>query len=259
MKTYVAIILDNSGSMKRTKLQAMQSFNEQVQQMKINAKEGQEIIASLITFNGNVYEHLWGESVEKVNELTEKEYQPDGGTAMRDAVGYTIQKYMDTTDYKNKDNAYLLIVISDGETNVDKLYSISALRELTDFTTSADNWTITYMGCSESYLKQVSLETGIPVSNMAAFSNNSAKDYEYANSQLRARTAKYFNARSKGLSVSCNYMSDDNKVADFNVNAENNFNVNVTNLNENLNNDNQKALKSFLKKNVNDLDVVKPH
>ena len=55
-KTHVAIVLDKSGSMGDTKDATISGYNEHVQQLKKNAQDGQEILVSLVTFNGEVFE-----------------------------------------------------------------------------------------------------------------------------------------------------------------------------------------------------------
>ena len=168
-KTYVTMILDQSGSMCGTKAQAVQGYNEQVQQMKLNSKE-QDIFCSLITFNGNVFEHLWCEPAEKLTEAAADDYNTSGTTAMRDAVGYAIEKLQRTTDSK-EDVAYLVVIISDGEENASRHYSVEALRELKDSVDKTGKWTFTYMGCNDKYLKKVAQEMNIPISNVAKWSN----------------------------------------------------------------------------------------
>jgi uncharacterized protein YegL len=218
MKTYVAIVLDKSGSMARNKDKTIMGYNEQVQQLKANAKD-QEIYVSLVTFNGEVYEHLWNESADKLNESSTEDYVPNGGTAMRDAVGYTISRLQETTDQNEKDVAYLVIVISDGETLNDRRFSVPQLRELIDGCQASGKWTFTYLGCSADYLQEVSRQTGVPVSNMGVWDNSRA---DLAIKALRAtavRSNSYFAARAAGATASCNYMSDSCDVADFTKDA----------------------------------------
>jgi uncharacterized protein YegL len=215
MKTYVAIVLDKSGSMASTKEKTIVGYNEQVQQLKVNAKD-QEILVSLVTFNGEVYEHMWNESAEKLSEATAEDYMPHGGTAMRDAQGYTIKRLQETTDPNEKDVAYLVIVISDGETLNDKHFSKPQLRELIDGCQATGRWTFTYLGCSENYLKEMAHETGIPVSNMAVWDNSRDDTALRGMRQTAIRSSGYFAARAKGATAVCNYMSDDlDSVADF--------------------------------------------
>lgn len=214
-RTYVAIVLDKSGSMAGTKKETISGFNEQIQQMKENAKD-QEIFCSLVTFNGEVYEHLWNVNAGDLSEASESDYIPNGGTAMRDAMGYTIQKLLDTTDHANEDNAYLVVVISDGQTNTDQHYSSAGLKEMIEACRGTGRWTFTYMGCSKEYVESIAREMAIPLSNVAAWDNSGFGYATAGMSNQVMRSKKYFDSRAKGQTAVCNYMSDElGQVANF--------------------------------------------
>jgi uncharacterized protein YegL len=170
--THVCMVLDQSGSMCTTKVQAVQGYNEQIQQMKLNAKD-QNILGSLVTFNGEVFEHLWCEEATNLAEATVEDYVTEGSTAMRDAIGYTVEKLLKTTDSKDDDVAYLVVIISDGEENASRHYSVESLKELIQSVQKTGKWTFTYMGCDDEYIKKVAKETAIPLANMAKWSNAS--------------------------------------------------------------------------------------
>ena len=213
-KTYVTIVLDQSGSMCDTKAQAVQGYNEQVQQMKLNSKD-QDIFCSLITFNGEVFEHLWCEPADKLTEATADDYNTEGSTAMRDAVGYAIEKLQRTTDSK-EDVAYLIVIISDGEENASRHYSVAALRELKDSVDKTGKWTFTYMGCDDKYLKKVAAEMNIPISNVGKWSNASPELAVRGQHHNAMRMKKFYGARAKGATTqACVYSEDCTKLADF--------------------------------------------
>jgi len=204
-KTHVAIILDKSGSMGSIRAQAIQNYNEQIQQMKENAKD-QDIFCSLITFNGEVFEHLWDEDVTKLEEADYASYVPAGSTALRDAIGYTIQKLQSTTTLDDN-TAYLLLIISDGDENASTKFNVSQLREMIESCQATNHWTITYMGCDERYIKKLSEETSIPISNCAVWSN----DLKLAAGTMKAARSRndgYFASRSRGLMATSNLYSD---------------------------------------------------
>jgi hypothetical protein len=151
---------------------------------------------------------------------------PNGSTALRDAVGYTIQKLMDTTDTSDENAAYLLIVISDGQNTDNGPYTVAALKEMIDACQKTGRWTITYLGCSESYLQQLSRETGVSASNMAAWSNASADKARYGLHATALRTSSYLSDRSTGITSSATYMNDqEGKVANFVSSGDENLNV----------------------------------
>lgn len=213
-KTHVAIILDKSGSMDKTKDSALMGFNEQIQQLKEDAKT-QDILCSLVTFNGDVFEHLWNVPVSEISEIDAENYQPLGSTAMRDAVGYTVQKLLSTTDHEDPNTAYLVIVISDGDTNQDRHYTWSSLRELTQSCEATKKWTFTYMGCSKEYLEGLADQIGTSVGNMAAWSNATSDSAVLGFDHMRSRQKKYFAERAMGQTYCANYSTSSHTVADF--------------------------------------------
>ena len=68
-KTHVAIILDRSGSMSGTRMPTVTGYNEQIEQVQNDSKD-QDILVSLVTFNGHVYEHFWNESADKLTKAS---------------------------------------------------------------------------------------------------------------------------------------------------------------------------------------------
>jgi uncharacterized protein YegL len=219
-KTYVAIVLDKSGSMAGTKAQTIAGFNEQVQETQKNAKD-QEIFCSLVTFDGEVYEHLWNVPAKELTEATAEAYKPTGATAMRDAMGYTIQKLLNSTEHENENNSYLIIAISDGDTNSDKHYNSAALKEMVEACRGTGRWTFTYMGCTKEYVEKIARETSIPLANVAAWSNSTAGGASAGMSNQRKRLSKFYGARGQGVKACANYMSDQIGVsADFTEDQE---------------------------------------
>lgn len=219
-KTIVAIVLDKSGSMRKTKKQAIEGYNEEIQQLKENSKD-QDILVCLVTFNSNVDEHLWLEPAEKLVEASEEDYVPNGGTAMYDAMGYTIQKLLDTTDYEDKNTSYLIRVISDGESMSDSKYGrdnvpSATLVEMIEACQDSKQWTISHMGCSASYLHKVAKATGISPSNMASWNNTHAEGATRGVKMAARKTGEFLQKRHLGVSQSMGYMNDSiGEVADW--------------------------------------------
>lgn len=207
-KTYVAFVIDKSGSMLSIREQVIRDYNEQVQQAKENAKD-QEILACLVTFNGAVFEHTWLEDVNNMEEITTESYVPNGGTAMIDGIGYTIKKLQDTVEDKDEDHvAFLINIISDGEENASRHYDSATLRTMISACQETKRWTFAYMGCSESYLKEVAKSTNIPISNMAVWdsSNTVSASHGLASKNLRSRS--YYSKRAMNVTDVDSYYSD---------------------------------------------------
>ena len=214
-RTYAAIVLDKSGSMGYIKDQTIVGFNEQVQQLKLNSQDpDMETLVSLISFNGDVFEHIWNKPAAEVSETDASDYNPDGSTALRDAIGYTIKKLKETTDTKSPDNAYLLIIISDGQENLSRHWSQAALVEEIDSCQKSGKWTFTYMGCDKIYTEQVAKSLHIPISNAAVW-DNTAVGSKMAYATSANSTARYLRGRMNNQILTSNFHSMDECLADF--------------------------------------------
>lgn len=228
-KTYVAIVLDKSGSMGGTQAQTIAGYNEQIQQLREDAKDT-EIYVSLVTFNGEVFEHFWNVPAAELKEAAVEEYRPGGNTAFRDAVGYAIKKLQETTDTKDENNGYLIIAISDGYENSSSHFSAEQLRRLIDSCEETGRWTITYMGCDATYLKEVARQTGIKLDNMALWNNTSSSKTTRGLHQNRSKLAAYMTFRKGGEYKASNFHSEmEGCFADYSYSADEIGDVNITN------------------------------
>jgi hypothetical protein len=225
-KTHVAIVLDRSSSMFDQRKAAVEGYNEHIQQLKIDSKD-QDITCSLVTFNGNVIEHLWKVPAAELEEATVESYAPNGSTAFFDAIGYTIDKFM-AEDDGDEDTAYLMIAISDGEENASSHYKSpypddrKIIREIFEGAQSTKRWTFNFLLCSEDDVRRVSAATGVDASNMAIWSNqdnqntkramdaNRMKLHQYTQSRKMGQKFQSFGFHSEGIGSAACY--DDSKV-----------------------------------------------
>lgn len=213
--TYTVLILDQSGSMRDRRQYAVQMYNEQVQQAKLNSKDN-DIRMCLLTFNGDVFEHLWDVPATDLQESTDADYECGGSTALNDAIGYAIEKLLATTDSNKEDTTYLVQIITDGEENASSHFKRemvlkngimqyeNPLKALIERVQETKRWTFAFMGCSQNYLEQLSKETAIPTSNMAAYSLAAMGTAPL----MAAGSANvYYRNKSGGQSVHANYMN----------------------------------------------------
>jgi len=209
--------------MSTARLATVSTYNEQVEQLKIDAQDGNDILASLITFNNNTYEHLWNVPASEMPLSSYEGYTPAGGTNIWDAMGYVMDRWEKETNTNDPDNFYIMTVISDGqhEDPHSKRKPESLHKEVT-IKQETGRWTFSFLGCDKNYLEKFAKQTGIPLSNMGVWSN--ANNYMAASSAgtgVRQATNKYFMARKECKSVTANFYSDDNdKCADFAANID---------------------------------------
>ncbi len=131
-RVFNLIILDESGSMSTIEKQAIGAVNETIQTIR-NAQEkheDQEHFMSLVVFNSDevrtVYDSL---EVNKIEELSGKQYRPSSCTPLYDAMGNSLtalQRKVAETDF------VLVTVVTDGYENASKEYDGASIKALVD-------------------------------------------------------------------------------------------------------------------------------
>jgi Mg-chelatase subunit ChlD len=158
--THVALVVDASGSMSSIYPQTIKAFNEQLGEIKVQSyRAKQNTKVSVSTFSGDNREG-WGARIssyfsstlrrlaveqfpESVAPLGHHNYVVGGGTPLIDAVGETLQGFMDTRDFNDPLHSYLLIVVTDGEENTSHTYR-STIRDLVKRALLTDRVTIAF-------------------------------------------------------------------------------------------------------------------
>ncbi len=212
-RMYIAIILDRSGSMKYSRAATIRGFNEQADKIRKEAeKTNVETYVSFYTFNQNVEPHYHNTSINFLQDMTDEEYVCVGDTAMYDAVGQAISELKRNTDTNNKNNSYVVIVVSDGRENKSKKWTRAALADEIKACQDSGLWTFTYLGANQD-LSKVADQLNIPKGNVAAY----AADMEGTKSAWasnRSSIGKLFRAKAGGQSQVSNFYGDDDKITD---------------------------------------------
>lgn len=222
--TYPVLILDRSGSMASVRDRTVSDINEKVQMYRNEAKLGEQTIkACFLSFNEHLDEHLWLEDAEKLQTVTNDDYKPDGGTALNDAIVYTLTKLQETVKLEDED-AIWVTIITDGEENSSKLHPrpkgdifvkqlIKRLEAITN-SKGQPQWTINYIGANQD-VEEVAERYGITHANCAVYSTKNAQTVGAAHNYYNARSQAFLRARTKGVTASRNLVSDvDGQVAD---------------------------------------------
>ena len=151
-QVYNLIILDKSGSMSSIANAAIAGFNETVggiRSAQERFKDTQEHFVSLMIFcnceKTMVYDMV---PVEKVKELTSKEYRPCCGTPLYDAMGLSINALYKAI--KDKEDATAVVtVITDGLENASKEYNGAAIKALVERMKDEEGWNFAYIGTNQ--------------------------------------------------------------------------------------------------------------
>jgi len=198
-QTYIALVIDRSGSMSDVRDAAYTGINEQLNSIRLNAKKGGKTFVTYIQFD-NVIETLFDQiTAEKVQDITYSDFEPRGSTAMLDAVGQAIDEFRKTVT-ETDDTGYLVVVISDGYENASQKETYASLAEKIKQCEATGKWTFTYM-LSNVDLATVIDKLGASVGNVSGFVSTAAGTAA-AWTTNAASSVNYMNSRASGVTSS---------------------------------------------------------
>lgn len=146
--TELVFILDRSGSMSGLESDTISGFNSMLARQK--DVEGKCYITTVLF--DNEYELLHDRiEIQAVRPISDKEYFVGGSTALLDAVGRTINKIGNAqrntaADYR-ADNV-LFVIITDGQENSSREYSMRRIKEMIERQKSKYDWEFIFLGAN---------------------------------------------------------------------------------------------------------------
>ena len=155
MNVYNVIILDESGSMTAIYDQALTGINEVLSGIRKNQRDypDQQHYVTIVTFEGNgisgVKTRRDRVAIEKVEDLTKKDYRPGGCTPLYDAMGKTLNTLESQID---KDDRVLATIITDGYENSSEEYSGKTIRALVA-RLRENGWAFAYIGANQDAIE----------------------------------------------------------------------------------------------------------
>jgi uncharacterized protein YegL len=183
--TDITLLLDKSGSMQylyKDTVGSVKSFIEQQKQV-----EG-EANLTLITFSSSeLYNVEFSCDIKKCPEL---EYSINGGTALLDAIGKTIEDTIKRIDgLKIKPDKVILAILTDGEENQSKEYKLEAIKKMIETQESKEKWEVIYLGANQNAIK-VAENMGIKFEKSITYGANSIGTTSAMRS-FSAKTSEY--------------------------------------------------------------------
>ncbi len=152
IRTHNLIIVDESGSMCSIYRQALDGMNETLQTIRQAAKDypTQQQLVTLVTFDtGHYKEHFKALPASKTRHLTDRDYNPGGGTPLYDAMGRAIS---DLRGRLEEGDAVLVTVITDGYENASCEYSGADIKAMVE-ELSKKGWLFTYIGANQDSIQ----------------------------------------------------------------------------------------------------------
>jgi uncharacterized protein YegL len=208
-KVFISFVLDESGSMQGGKNEIVSGMNEQIQTLK-KKFEGEmvEPVVSFIKFADNIVSLYEGRTISDLSEFEPKGYNPNGSTALYDAVGYTIDMMQRLDGIDEEGNSALLVVITDGEENASHKFSSSQIAEKIQSLNKTGKWTVTYLGPNNVDLTQVNKATKISYGNMLTADFSTSEGYTTAFRSMNDSLGIYASNVSFGAISGCSVSSD---------------------------------------------------
>jgi uncharacterized protein YegL len=178
-QTLVVFLLDRTGSMASVKQETIGGFNGYLDEL-LKKPESENIRFHFVQFDtvstDTVHDRV---KLSEVAKLTDKTYEPRGGTNLYDAIGSTIRA---TQDKVNGDKV-LFVTLTDGEENSSSEWNQSTIKALIKEKEDKDKWTFSYIGVGpEAWAANERLAAGtIGASNVlrATRGKNTQKAYSH--------------------------------------------------------------------------------
>lgn len=204
--TVIHLLVDKSGSMGAIRKQTVGAINEYINSLKKDKVDDKTLI-NLCFFSKNYSRNcphgdLSYETVFKANPLEEfkdielKDFKPDGGTPLYDAIAKAISDVDEVVDSCKKKPDILFIIVTDGMENSSSECTSESVKNAIA-TKENDGWTVVYLGANQDAW---AVGGGFGVARANTMSYNAA-DIGSTMSNLASATSRYRSTKSKASST----------------------------------------------------------
>ena len=145
---YNLIILDESGSMSGVTRQTITGCNETLNCIRTTAQEDKSMrqFVSIYCFDTEKSRYLMKNMpIENINDITSKDYSPNGCTPLYDAIGNTVSELKNIANDSN--TTAKVTIITDGMENASRKWTHSAVVEIID-SLKKQGWVFTFIGAN---------------------------------------------------------------------------------------------------------------
>lgn len=191
----IICILDMSGSMNSIIEKARYGFNDFLKEQK---NSGNDINFTLMFFNTTFYVPYKNVPINEVKKLKEDSYYAQGCTSLYDAIGISIDDYMDylgDTPNEFRSDKTLFVILTDGEENSSKIYHKDLIKLMVTQMREEFKCEFIYLGANQDACYQAEI-MGMDRSNAfnyeatndgitVAYSNISKATTYYASNEVK--------------------------------------------------------------------------
>ena len=188
--TEIVFILDESGSMWHLADDTIGGFNSYVEEQR---KQPGEALLTTVAFNTNyrvLHNHV---NIKDVKPLTNKDYEPCGGTALFDAVGNTINSVgnrLANTPESERPSKVIVVITTDGQENSSHEYNREQIQQMVKHQQEKYSWEFVFIGAGiDGYAEAERIGIGgiraMSVTADKTGSNNLFKSVTFATNSVR--------------------------------------------------------------------------
>ncbi len=165
----VNFILDRSGSMEDVKDETIKGFNNY--RKELLGQKGISYLMTLTLFGGpEVITKHAADPLEKVADLDNQSYRPDGYTPLYDAIGRTIREV--ERNLNGQAAKVVTVIMTDGLENSSREWDLGKIEKLMKEKEAEGNWTFVFLGASKEVWQQ-GVQLGVSMGNMAQYNPKS--------------------------------------------------------------------------------------
>lgn len=146
--TEIVFILDESGSMCDLAKDAIGGFNSLISKQK---NEEGEAVVSTILFSDNsriLHDRV---SLDKIEKMTDKDYCPNGCTALLDTVGNAVKHIAKIHKYAREEDIpehTLFVITTDGMENASRHFTTADVKKLISRQQEKHGWEFVFLGAN---------------------------------------------------------------------------------------------------------------
>ena len=146
--TELVFILDKSGSMAGLEKDVIGGFNAMIEKQK---KEKGEALVSTVLFDDRTEVLHDRIPLEKIEPMTENDYEVGGCTALVDALGLAVKHIGNVHKYAREEDVpehTVFVITTDGMENASRIYSSDKVKKMVSKKTEKNGWEFLYLAAN---------------------------------------------------------------------------------------------------------------